>query len=121
MSRESMSRSSTVGDSRRPSLSGRKLTAVERLQQARGIVPGAERVESADVLPTFNPDSDEMGSVPAEEVFMSMKETVVTYGQELQTIQETLDEALTEVWDVTRDPIGLDYQPKEFVELSELL
>jgi len=123
MSRESMSRerASTVGDTRRPSLSGRKLTAVERLQQARGIVPGAERVESADVLPAFNPDNEEMGSVPAEEVFMSMKETVVTYGQELQTIQETLDEALTEVWDVTRDPIGLDFQPKEFVELSELL
>lgn len=121
MSRESVSRGSVAGDARRPTLQGRKLTAVERLQQARGIVPGAERVESADQFPAFNPDSEEMGSVPAEEVFMSMKETVVTYGQELQTIQETLDEALTEVWDVTRDPIGLDFQPKEFVELSELL
>ena len=46
-------------------LPGRKLTAVERLQQARGIVPVAERVESADAFPVFNPDSEEVGFVPA--------------------------------------------------------
>eukprot|EP01088_Endostelium_zonatum_P014541 TRINITY_DN3239_c0_g1_i1.p1 TRINITY_DN3239_c0_g1~~TRINITY_DN3239_c0_g1_i1.p1 ORF type:complete len:1217 (-),score=305.58 TRINITY_DN3239_c0_g1_i1:81-3731(-) len=50
-----------------------------------------------------------------------MRKFVEDHAKQLKDIEEALDESLSEAWDSTVDPIGLDIQPYEQTKILELI
>lgn len=68
----------------------------------------------------FDPFDDGSSKMVGEKLVANMESFVQDFASQLRVIEETLDESLSDVWDSTVDPIGLNFEPYEQTKIVEL-